>query len=119
MAVLCVAKYQGSELSSRLSAAAVPHAWLDSKMSKGSYDPATDQVAVLTIHSSKGLEFPRVIIVGIGQLSDSGERQQQDARLLYVGMTRAQQCLLMTTSAKNDYSRRLMLAASAQQGKKW
>ena len=115
MAVLCVSKYQGCELSSRLSAAAVPHTWLDSKESKGSYDPAIDQVAVLTIHSSKGLEFPRVIIVGIGQLSDSGDRQQQDARLLYVGMTRAQQCLLMTTSANNEYSRRLMSAVGAQQ----
>jgi hypothetical protein len=115
MAVLCVTKYQGREFSAKLSAAAVPHTWLDSKASKGSYDPATDQVAVLTIHSSKGLEFPRVIIVGVGQLSDSGERQQQDARLLYVGMTRAQQCLLMTTSANNEYSRRLMLAASTQQ----
>jgi hypothetical protein len=111
MAVLYISKYQGREIATKFTAAGVPHAWLENKDSKGAYDPGNEQVAVLTIHSSKGLEFPRVIIVGIGQLNDSDERKQQDARLLYVGMTRAQECLLVTTSADNEYSRRLTLVA--------
>lgn len=113
MAVLCTAKYQGREIAAKFVAAGVPHTWLEDKKSKAVYDTANEQVAVLTIHSSKGLEFPRVVIVGIGQMNDSDERKQQDARLLYVGMTRAQQCLLMTTSAENEYSRQLVLVGDA------
>jgi superfamily I DNA/RNA helicase len=62
----------------------------------------------MTIHSSKGLEFPRVILVGIGQLDDGEESRSDWARLLYVGMTRAQDYLLMTTSRDNLFSRELM-----------
>ncbi|MCK4704926.1 MAG: ATP-dependent helicase, partial [Gammaproteobacteria bacterium] len=61
----------------------------------------------LTMQSSKGLEFPRVIIIGVGSMKDDENRLQQSARLLYVGMTRAQNCLLMTTSASNEYSRKI------------
>lgn len=47
-------------------------------------------------------------MVGIGHLKDDEKRKQQHARLLYVGMTRAQGCLLVTTSENNEYSRRIL-----------
>lgn len=108
MAVLFTAKYQGDMLTELLQKHDVPHTLLNTKESKFAYDPLVNQVTVLTIHSSKGLEFPRVIITGIGQMKAEENRQKKNARLLYVGMTRAQKCLLMTASSKNEYSERLL-----------
>ena len=44
-----------------------------------------DTVKFLTMHSCKGLEFPLVVIPGAGRVAES----EEDARLLYVAMTRA------------------------------
>lgn len=49
-------------------------------------------IKVMTLHSSKGLEFDSVFIPGVCELAaldDDPERRQQQVRLLYVGMTRA------------------------------
>ncbi|VAW74042.1 DNA helicase II related protein [hydrothermal vent metagenome] len=107
MAILCVAKYQGEEMAASLSRAQVPNSCLITSKAKSKYSVMNDMVTVLTVHSSKGLEFQRVIIIGVGSMNDEKERLQQNARLLYVGMTRAQSCLLMTTSARNEYSRKI------------
>lgn len=66
----------------------------------------------MTLHSSKGLEFKRVIIVGVGQMKDDDAERATNARVLYVGMTRSQECLLVTHSASNAFSERLMRLAS-------
>ena len=75
------------------------------------YDRRADRVAVMTLHASKGLEFPVVFVVGCeeGVLpyvrataesagEDSGEESEidEERRLFYVGMTRAQQKLILT-----------------------
>lgn len=64
-------------------------------------DPA--RVNLLTLHSTKGLEFSRVYIVGAedeqlpGQHRDVGKRDIEEARrLLYVGMTRTKDRLVLT-----------------------
>jgi superfamily I DNA/RNA helicase len=55
-----------------------------------------DSVKLITLHSSKGLEFPLVCMPAIG--GPAGEEQvlEDEARLLYVVMTRATQELVMT-----------------------
>jgi len=62
-----------------------------------------DKLALMTIHSSKGLEFPYVYIVGAEQgiiphrkslLSDSGLSEER--RLFYVAITRAEQMLTIS-----------------------
>lgn len=108
MAILYAYKWQGEQVARGLEQAGIPHNWLAQRSSKRGYDPSEDKVAVLTMHSSKGLEFPRVIMVGVGQMRTDEEQLQQNARVLYVGMTRAQECLLLTTSSDNSYSRRLL-----------
>jgi superfamily I DNA/RNA helicase len=63
-------------------------------------DPA--RVNLLTLHSTKGLEFSRVYIVGVedAQLPggrDPSKREIEEARrLLYVGMTRTKDRLVLT-----------------------
>ncbi len=112
MAVLVVQKWQGDALAKQFKAQHIPHTWLADKQRKQAYDSAIEQVTISTIHSSKGLEFLRVMILGIGALNTHDEEKSNSARLLYVGMTRAQQYLLMTTSAsekdKHEFSQALL-----------
>ena len=62
-----------------------------------------DAIQLITLHSAKGLEFPVVYIAGCEEEllphrnsmdSDDGEREER--RLLYVGMTRAKETLLLS-----------------------
>jgi DNA polymerase III epsilon subunit family exonuclease len=64
-----------------------------------------DRVNLLTLHSTKGLEFSRVYIVGVedyqipGYHETTQQRQaeiEEARRLLYVGMTRARERLVLT-----------------------
>jgi superfamily I DNA/RNA helicase/DNA polymerase III epsilon subunit-like protein len=68
-------------------------------------DIAPDRVNLLTLHSTKGLEFSRVYIVGVEDeqfvpMPPSGTLDRSELeearRLLYVGMTRTKQRLVMT-----------------------
>ncbi len=103
IAILYPAKYIGTLVAEELQRGGIPHFWLKNRKEKLAFDPISDQVNLMTIHSSKGLEFPRVMMVGTGELGTSEDRVIPDARLCYVGMTRAQQCLLLTTSRKTGF----------------
>lgn len=59
-------------------------------------DEGQDQVVLMTLHSAKGLEFPVVFLVGLEQgilphaLCETPREIEEERRLFYVGMTRAQ-----------------------------
>jgi superfamily I DNA/RNA helicase len=58
-------------------------------------------VKLLTLHSSKGLEFPFVFIAGLQALPFRGEPMDEELRLLYVGMTRATHELVFSTHGRS------------------
>ncbi len=68
-----------------------------------SYDEKADRVPLMTLHAAKGLEFPAVFIAGCeeGLLPHARYREapadlEEERRLFFVGMTRAEQFLTLT-----------------------
>lgn len=62
-----------------------------------------ERVALMTLHASKGLEFPCVYIIGVeddvlphGRSKENDPNLEEERRLLFVGMTRAQQRLQLS-----------------------
>ena len=74
-----------------------------------SYEEGEEAVALMTLHSAKGLEFPYVFIIGMEEgifpgfraVMYGGEKEiEEERRLCYVGITRAKEELFLT-HAKN------------------
>lgn len=71
-----------------------------------SVDPDQDYVLLMTLHSAKGLEFPRVFLAGMEDgmfpsymsiISDDRSDLEEERRLCYVGITRAMEDLTLTS----------------------
>ncbi|MCK4842588.1 MAG: DNA helicase Rep [Methylococcales bacterium] len=73
-------------------------------------EEAGDQVSLMTLHASKGLEFPHVFLIGIEenilphQNNIETDNIEEERRLAYVGITRAQQtCTLSYCTHRKRY----------------
>jgi len=70
------------------------------------YDPRAEAIALMTLHAAKGLEFPVVIIAGLEDglfpcnLPGLRRPLDEERRLLYVGMTRAKERLILTRAER-------------------
>ncbi|HEX4051167.1 MAG TPA: NERD domain-containing protein/DEAD/DEAH box helicase [Steroidobacteraceae bacterium] len=109
MAVLYSAQFIAEEVTLALTSHDVPFKWMKDRASKR-FDPISNCVAVMTLHSSKGLEFPVVAIGGLGFMPCRAKEAEDEARLLYVGMTRATEELLMTASRDSAFTEKLLLS---------
>lgn len=71
------------------------------------HDPTVDAVSMMTLHNAKGLEFPIVFIAGMeeglfpmGRAYDEPEQLEEERRLFYVGITRAERKLYLATAKR-------------------
>lgn len=75
---------------------------LDRSLASEGGDEGGDRVTLITMHNTKGLEFPRVIITGMEtgvfpREDKAGDDLEEERRLFYVGITRARDELYFTS----------------------
>ena len=91
-----------SFVNKRQPTVAVLKEFIDAMMLRDdtSEDAEKNQVQLMTIHASKGLEFPIILLVGIEEdllpHKRLGGDIDEERRLFYVGITRAQEKLVLT-----------------------
>lgn len=78
----------------------------------------TAEVTLMTLHAAKGLEFPVVFLIGmeegvfpLARAVEDQDELEEERRLAYVGITRAEECLFLTNAntrtlfGKSSYNR--------------
>ena len=80
------------------------------------HDPDADAVTLMTLHNAKGLEFPVVFISGLedglfplGRAYDNPSELEEERRLFYVGITRAQDKLYLTHARRRRRAGEVMV----------
>lgn len=107
IAVLYRTASQARKIESALRKAEIPFVSTAGDRGKLELFGPTETVKVVSMHSSKGLEFGLVLIPCLGEMPKAGEPAQEEARLLYVAMTRAIDRLVMTYREPSDFTRRV------------
>ncbi|HET8654238.1 MAG TPA: UvrD-helicase domain-containing protein [Longimicrobiaceae bacterium] len=79
------------------------------------HDPDADAVSLMTLHNAKGLEFPVVFLSGmeeglfpLSRVFDEPEQLEEERRLFYVGITRAEEKLYLVSARRRRRGREWM-----------
>lgn len=80
-------------------------------------DPDADAVTMMTMHNAKGLEFPLVVVSGLedglfplARAAEDPQQLEEERRLFYVGITRAEQKLYLTCAEQRRRNGELMFS---------
>jgi hypothetical protein len=104
MAVLC-ANWNTRDLCAQvLRQRGLP---LENRVNAGDFDPSSNKIKVMTMHASKGLEFPVVALPGVGHMPAPGEDEKEAARVFYVAATRATQRLMIGVGGDSAFAGRI------------
>ncbi|MHB8899319.1 MAG: ATP-dependent helicase [Thermoguttaceae bacterium] len=85
------------------------------------WDAESDRVTLMTLHASKGLEFPAVFLIAAEEgllpherSRDKPDQLEEERRLLFVGITRAQEELQISRADKRDFRGQRKLTIPSQ-----
>lgn len=104
MAIICRHYSEMERCAAVLRHRQLPH---EVRKGSGTFNPLADTIKLLTMHVSKGLEFPVVAVCGAGHMPGDGQDEAEEARLFYVAATRATQRLLIPLSGSGKFAARL------------
>ena len=96
----------------RLDEAGIPATWVSQDVrSKEMFDVTTDRVSLISIHSSKGLDFDLVYLVGMDRIHVTEKHWPGIRMLVYVAMTRAKYRLVIPYVEETELIRRMRLCS--------
>ncbi len=79
-------------------------------------DPTADAVTMMTLHNAKGLEYPVVYLTGLedglfplARAYDDPSKLEEERRLFYVGITRAESALVLTHAESRRRNGEMMM----------
>lgn len=104
MAVICRHYSEMDDCAAVLQRRKFPY---EVRRASGGFRPLDNTIKVLTMHASKGLEFPVVAVSGAGQMPAEGLDAVEEARLFYVAATRATHRLFIPLSGSGQFAERL------------
>ncbi|MDI9334338.1 MAG: 3'-5' exonuclease [Cytophagales bacterium] len=100
MAIICRYKNGCDEAKDKMQYKHIPCELLDEKS-------GLDRVRILTMHTSKGLEFPVVSLPNMELMPSPSFDESEEARLFYVAATRATHQLIITSSGDSKFMQHL------------
>lgn len=107
MAVVYRRDAQAFDIEATLRQAGIPFVSGRPKDTRDRLYDGEDTVKIVSMHSSKGLEFGLVIIPGLHQMPVQNEDEVDEARLLYVAMTRTIDHLVMLHRDHSSFTDRV------------
>jgi superfamily I DNA/RNA helicase len=101
-----------------LEVSGIPATWVSQDVrAKEMYDVATDRVSLISIHSSKGLDFNLVYLIGLDHIQPTGDMKGALVSLVYVAMTRAKYRLVIPYVEETELVRRMKNCLSTGKSK--
>jgi DNA helicase-2/ATP-dependent DNA helicase PcrA len=84
-------------------------------------DPEADAITMMTMHNAKGLEFPLVFVSGLedglfplARAAEDPDQLEEERRLFYVGVTRAESVLVLTHAEQRRRNGELLFSAPSR-----
>jgi superfamily I DNA/RNA helicase len=107
IAIVYRVKFMGDRINQDFRRMQIPIEWVNASNDSRYYRPHEDSIKLITMHSSKGLEFPVVCVPGLGYMPYEDQSMLEEARLMYVAMTRAIDQLILTSHRQSVFTERL------------
>jgi len=99
----------------KLETSGIPAAWISQDVrSKEMYDITTDRVSLISVHSSKGLDFDLVYLVAVDHIRPTEATKDALIPLVYVAMTRAKYRLVIPYVEETELISRMKRCIATQ-----
>lgn len=107
IAVIWRHRRQAEAIAQALSRRNLPFSWARDSASKDALFSGAPSVKLVSMHSSKGLEFENVLIPGVDSMPGDEANSAAEAKLLYVAMTRSTNRLTLTCAGDSIFCTRV------------
>ncbi len=92
----------------KLESCGIPNTWVSQDVrAKEMYDVTTDRVSLISVHSSKGLDFDLVYLIGADRIQPTELTRAYLGNLIYVAMTRAKYRLVIPYVKETEFIKRM------------
>ena len=101
-------RFLSGHLMQRLDLSGIPTTWVSrDARTKEKYDLGDDRISLISIHSSKGLDYELVYLLGIDHIHPTPKTRKTLMSLIYVAMTRAKYRLIIPYVRESGFIKKM------------